>query len=495
MTAGNFGKAYEAYQQAVYRDGKNPAFWCSIGVLYCNINQFHDSLDAYSRAIRINPYLAEVWFNLGALYESCNDQMNDAVDAYQRTLQLDQSNTIAQARLTEIRAHQAQGTPLTAPPQPRDISPSSASWSYAAQINGPPNGFAPDSDPHEPHPHHGRGEQGYPPHPPAGPAYPPMQHGHSPTNGTLPQCVPVKAASRGHPDRLRRYRGNGPDDSRRSSGSDVAPYAPRSRPGLPQIRSYHDGDHVHSHLAAGGPPPPHANGHGYSAELPPEHLRGRPAPKPAMGFGGPVPPMPSYGRDGRGSPSMAPRSSEEPRGGWHASAPVVPQPTRPVHVASPRSPVVDKGKGKALTPPARAKVDEDYDDEGGADLLLGLAGGAGSVPNSATSAKGPSIPSPPPPAASPAVVNGNGTGDAELGEVPARADEIATKAVLSGPTTIKLKRTRQSSESKEVGDGETPTKKPRNESPAPAPTTTSTTVATVVATDAAPAATTVEASA
>lgn len=142
MTAGNFGKAYEAYQQAVYRDGKNPAFWCSIGVLYCNINQFHDSLDAYSRAIRINPYLSEVWFNLGALYESCNDQMNDAVDAYQRTLQLDQGNAVVQARLDEIRAHRTQGTPLTAPPPPRDISPSSQSWQYAAHTNGPPNGFA-----------------------------------------------------------------------------------------------------------------------------------------------------------------------------------------------------------------------------------------------------------------------------------------------------------------------------------------------------------------
>ncbi|KAF8871856.1 hypothetical protein BD779DRAFT_1680060 [Infundibulicybe gibba] len=49
-----------AYQQAVYCDGRNPTFWCSIGVLYFQINQFHDALDAYSRAIRINPYISEV---------------------------------------------------------------------------------------------------------------------------------------------------------------------------------------------------------------------------------------------------------------------------------------------------------------------------------------------------------------------------------------------------------------------------------------------------
>lgn len=142
MTTNNFGKAYEAYQQAVYRDGKNPAFWCSIGVLYYNINQYHDALDAYSRAIRIHPYLAEVWYNLGALYEACNDQMTDAIDAYQRTLQLDPSNAVVAQRLNEIRDHQTSGVPLSPPPPPRDISPSSMSWSYATNSGGAPTQLA-----------------------------------------------------------------------------------------------------------------------------------------------------------------------------------------------------------------------------------------------------------------------------------------------------------------------------------------------------------------
>ncbi|GAA6029122.1 hypothetical protein JCM8097_001610 [Rhodosporidiobolus ruineniae] len=152
MTTQNFGKAYEAYQQAVYRDGKNPAFWCSIGVLYYNINQFHDALDAYSRAIRIHPYLAEVWFNLGALYEACNDQMTDAIDAYQRTLQLDANNEAVQQRLRQIRDHQTTGAPLPSPPPPKDISPSSLSWNYAINSGGAPTqlgqaGLGPDVSP------------------------------------------------------------------------------------------------------------------------------------------------------------------------------------------------------------------------------------------------------------------------------------------------------------------------------------------------------------
>src|SRR5690606_41169849 len=54
-----YPRAYEAYQLAVYRDPRNPTFWCSIGVLSYQINQYRDALDAYSRAIRLNPYRSE----------------------------------------------------------------------------------------------------------------------------------------------------------------------------------------------------------------------------------------------------------------------------------------------------------------------------------------------------------------------------------------------------------------------------------------------------
>jgi len=39
MSQQKYNKAYEAYQQAVYRDNRNPTYWCSIGVLYFQISQ------------------------------------------------------------------------------------------------------------------------------------------------------------------------------------------------------------------------------------------------------------------------------------------------------------------------------------------------------------------------------------------------------------------------------------------------------------------------
>ncbi|KZT61821.1 TPR-like protein [Calocera cornea HHB12733] len=136
MAAEKYNKAYEAYQQAVYRDGRNPTFWCSIGVLYYQIQQFRDALDAYSRAIRINPYISEVWFDLGCLYESCNNQISDAIDAYKRALELDTDNQGIKDRLRLLEEHKSSGGPPPPPPPVQDVHPT-AYASSQGQL-GPP---------------------------------------------------------------------------------------------------------------------------------------------------------------------------------------------------------------------------------------------------------------------------------------------------------------------------------------------------------------------
>ena len=139
MAGQKYNKAYEAYQQAVYRDGRNPTFWCSIGVLYFQINQYRDALDAYSRAIRINPYIPEVWFDLGSLYESCNNQIGDAIDAYARAAELDPGNGAITQRLHLLKHSQATGAQLPAAPAPQDVHPTA----YAVVASTPGLGGLP----------------------------------------------------------------------------------------------------------------------------------------------------------------------------------------------------------------------------------------------------------------------------------------------------------------------------------------------------------------
>eukprot|EP00737_Agarophyton_chilense_P001507 gb/GEZJ01001695.1/.p1 GENE.gb/GEZJ01001695.1/~~gb/GEZJ01001695.1/.p1 ORF type:complete len:1356 (-),score=229.73 gb/GEZJ01001695.1/:1934-5689(-) len=123
MTTSNFHVAYESYQQAVYRDGKNADFWCAIGVLYFHMRQYRDAMDAYTRAININPSLPDVWFDMGTLYELYS-QYNDAVDAYQHALQLQSNDPLANERLVTAQRAMATGVPPQQPsPLPRTAGP------------------------------------------------------------------------------------------------------------------------------------------------------------------------------------------------------------------------------------------------------------------------------------------------------------------------------------------------------------------------------------
>lgn len=148
MSQQKYPKAYEAYQQAVYRDGRNPTFWCSIGVLYYQINQYRDALDAYSRAIRLNPNISEVWYDLGTLYESCNNQTNDALDAYTRAADLDPTNVHIKARLALLKGQSTPGMPNQGnAPLPQDVHPQAYQPGALGGPPGPQWGTQPQSQP------------------------------------------------------------------------------------------------------------------------------------------------------------------------------------------------------------------------------------------------------------------------------------------------------------------------------------------------------------
>ncbi|KAL1697892.1 hypothetical protein EV121DRAFT_297789, partial [Schizophyllum commune] len=123
MAGQKYNKAYKAYQQAVHRDSRNPTFWCSISVLYFQPNQFRDAHDANSCAIRINPYISEVSFDLGSLYESCNNQISDAIDVYTRASELEPSNQIITQHLQLLKNAQINGMRAGAAPGPQDVHP------------------------------------------------------------------------------------------------------------------------------------------------------------------------------------------------------------------------------------------------------------------------------------------------------------------------------------------------------------------------------------
>ncbi|KAJ1340278.1 hypothetical protein BSLG_005104 [Batrachochytrium salamandrivorans] len=141
MAQQKYNEAYDAYQQAVYRNGRNPTFWCSIGVL--TTRSTNTLMPSMLTAVQSDSIHTLVKF------------VADALDAYTRALELDQGNVQIKQRLQLLRNSQAGGAPVQAlqpqQPTPHDRFP---------VVNGIQTG---------PSPHYqqgqmpGRDADGYPP--------------------------------------------------------------------------------------------------------------------------------------------------------------------------------------------------------------------------------------------------------------------------------------------------------------------------------------------
>lgn len=69
----NFEEAFDKYKKCSNYHKHSPIFWNSLGILYCNINQFEDAKIAFQNAISNKSDVIEPWVNLGFLYEKMGD--------------------------------------------------------------------------------------------------------------------------------------------------------------------------------------------------------------------------------------------------------------------------------------------------------------------------------------------------------------------------------------------------------------------------------------
>lgn len=67
MSAIAMRKAHEYYQRSIHRNGRSPSCWLSIARFFYMMGQPRDSLDNLARAMRLNPFRWEFWYNLGVL--------------------------------------------------------------------------------------------------------------------------------------------------------------------------------------------------------------------------------------------------------------------------------------------------------------------------------------------------------------------------------------------------------------------------------------------
>ena len=69
-------EAYEKYCDCITYWSNSPLFWCVLGVLYFRNEQMQDAVVAFQRALYLKAELAEAWVNLAIIFERQNDMEN-----------------------------------------------------------------------------------------------------------------------------------------------------------------------------------------------------------------------------------------------------------------------------------------------------------------------------------------------------------------------------------------------------------------------------------
>jgi tetratricopeptide (TPR) repeat protein len=78
--------AYQRYCDCIAFWTDSPLFWCGLGVLYFKNDQMQDAIVAFQRALYLKPELTEAWANLGLIFELQRETAT-AITVYQQALQ------------------------------------------------------------------------------------------------------------------------------------------------------------------------------------------------------------------------------------------------------------------------------------------------------------------------------------------------------------------------------------------------------------------------
>jgi tetratricopeptide (TPR) repeat protein len=78
--------AYQRYCDCIAFWTDSPIFWCGLGVLYFKNEQMQDAIVAFQRALYLKSELSEAWANLGLIFE-LQKEVSTAITVYEQALQ------------------------------------------------------------------------------------------------------------------------------------------------------------------------------------------------------------------------------------------------------------------------------------------------------------------------------------------------------------------------------------------------------------------------
>jgi tetratricopeptide (TPR) repeat protein len=91
---GEYEKAIEAYKRAIELNPDFTEAYYHLGMAYSSLGKYKEAVEAYSRAVRIKPDYAAAYYNLGHAYSNLN-RHDKAIKAFRQSIQYEPGNVEA----------------------------------------------------------------------------------------------------------------------------------------------------------------------------------------------------------------------------------------------------------------------------------------------------------------------------------------------------------------------------------------------------------------
>ena len=101
MAVNNYTEAQENFSCAIEKTSSEPTYLISYAILLYEQGKYQEAFNTILKAQNLKPDNCEVWYNLGILYEKCN-QSSEAIVAYARVLEIDSKHKESKNRVNII---------------------------------------------------------------------------------------------------------------------------------------------------------------------------------------------------------------------------------------------------------------------------------------------------------------------------------------------------------------------------------------------------------
>ena len=101
LACNNYTEAHENFSLAIDKTSSEPTYLISFAILLYEQGKYQEAFNTILKAQNLKPDNCEVWYNLGVLYEKCN-QSSEAIVAYSRVLEIDSKHKEAKIRVNFI---------------------------------------------------------------------------------------------------------------------------------------------------------------------------------------------------------------------------------------------------------------------------------------------------------------------------------------------------------------------------------------------------------